>query len=265
MKFLITFSIFITSIFSDSRLSTTYENMHVSDVLFYSFKGSSAEGKKFKHQIMSFKEASDEELSMLSIKAYKPLFNLGWRSFFITNIGNAANNTLSIKAPKIFHIDSINVDKMQDLKLILKQVKAISPATKVSFFLSDINVNSENRLLILNFLKEHVDLLFCDSHISRKLTGLSSKLSSQYFFNVLSIKSIIFEKNGSWIIDKKTSLFHPFPQKDMSPNSLFVCGFLHGMLKDLSLIKCLNLGFFFLSNNFDSSDISKELQLVEIN
>ena len=261
MKLLTVFLIFVTVVFSNEKVSTTYKNIHVTDILFCSFKNNN--NKSYRYPVLSFNELSDKELSKFSVEAYKLLFKLGWSCFFISDIEIAASNCLNIKPPKIFHIDSIDTYKIQDLQVILKYLKTRYPAARVSFNLSETSINSKNRITILALLKEYIDVFFCDSDVARQLTGLSSKLSSQYFCNVFNIKAIIFEKKGSWIAGEESCFFYPFSKQitfNKSSLALFICGVLHGMLKDDPLIKCLDFGVAFSKDNF-----TVELLQAEIN
>jgi len=245
MKFL-AFLLIFSSIFSDEKISTTYKDIHAVDLLLFPSKKS--QGNDSKYPLLSFNETSDEELSEFSLRAYNSLSELGWSCFFVSDIAKVANNCSSIKPPKVFHIDSIDMQKTQGLHVVLKHLKKRPSKTKVSFNLLGVNINPKNRSAVLAFLKEYADVVFCDNNISRQLTGLSPKLSCQYFSNIFSIKTIIFENNGFWAAsDKLSSSFHPFSSKvDFDKSSLFICGVLHGILKDELFTKCLDMGAFFI-------------------
>ncbi len=250
MKYLIVFSFFVINLFSNERVTAVHKTIHSSDFLLCSFKEENLSEKGYKYPFLSFSEVSNRELSKFSLDVYKILFNLGWSGFFIPSIEKASDSLPSIKPTRIFHIESINIHKIQALKTVLKHIKSICNA-KVSLNLSGDIINHKNRFIILNFLKEHVDIFFCDSRAVRQLTGLSSKLSCQYFSGVFNLESIIFERKGCWTSDKQHCLFHPFSQQAVidSSLSLFICGFLHGVLKDQPLVKCLDIGTNFVEKS----------------
>lgn len=116
----------------------------------------------------------------------------------------------------------------------------------LSFDLGSFEMVNQHKDRIFPFLKESVDILFCNELEAQALTGLVAKEAALKFLDYVPLAVVTCKEKGGYIgYQGKIQKFDAFPVKPIDSTGagdLFASGFLHAYLQEKPLLECARLG-----------------------
>ncbi len=160
---------------------------------------------------------------------------------------HSLNENLIINS-KLLYIEGYLFDQQDAKKAIYHSCKlAIENDVKIALSLSDLFCVDRHRRDFLDLIKKYVDIIFANE------TEIKNLYKSNLKYSVKNIRSdtkmgaitlgskgsIVFDEDGSHNIDPVAIAT---PTDTTGAGDLFASGFLYGLIKNYSLIKCGHLG-----------------------
>jgi len=158
-------------------------------------------------------------------------------------------NYESIKMSKYLYLEGYLWDNELAKQAFIKAAKiAKESKTKIILSLSDSFCVDRHRESFLNLINDFVDILFCNEEELKSLFKAIDlercKIESK---SLCALTVITLGEKGSLIVNKnKTELIKPFlfgkAIDTTGAGDIFAGGFIHGLIKDLSLNHCGQIG-----------------------
>lgn len=143
-----------------------------------------------------------------------------------------------------FHIEGYLVQNHELIESAVKMAK--QKGLKVSLDLASFNVVEENLEFLQTIVKEYVDIIFANEEEAKAFTGTEPQESLNILGNLCEYAVVKIGKQGSLIQhgSEKTQVgiigIDAFDTT--GAGDLYAAGFLYGLVKDLSLTRCGELG-----------------------
>ncbi|HAN00620.1 MAG TPA: adenosine kinase [Marinilabiliales bacterium] len=169
---------------------------------------------------------------------------------FATCLGAAVELSASdldasiFKGFQIFHIEGYLVQNHQLIETAIKLAK--QQGLKVSLDLASYNVVAENLEFLKSIVSRYVDILFANEEEARSFTGLEPDEALDFIASQCEYAVVKIGKNGSLIKHKNEKTHVGIIGIDAfdttGAGDLYAAGFLYGMVHNLSLNDCGNMG-----------------------
>lgn len=145
---------------------------------------------------------------------------------------------------KILHIEGYLV---QNHALMLKAAElAKANNMKISIDMASFNVVEDNLEFLKNYVKNYVDIIFANEEESKAFTGKEPEDSLNELAEQCEIAVVKIGSKGSLVKSKgqiyRIDPIHVNPVDTTGAGDLFASGFLYGLVNDMPLEKCGNIG-----------------------
>jgi len=154
-----------------------------------------------------------------------------------------------IKASLITYIEGYILDYQSGMEIAQKAAKIAHDAErKVAFSLSDVNCIKGKEEVIINFIKENVDVLFAnDEEICTLFKGQDFYECLDLIKPDVEIAAITRGAKGSVVVNGRTKIFVEAEKVESAVDTtgagdLYAAGFLYGMTQGRSLGTCAIIG-----------------------
>lgn len=166
-------------------------------------------------------------------------------SFSLSSLSLALGEEIWSEGLKLFHVEGY---QLVDRNLVIRALEhAKSRNVKISLDLGNMEIVRQNKEFIEDILKKYVDIVFCNEHEARILTGSSAQESCDQLEKWCEVAVVTMGTRGSWVRkgDERVfmeALLSPGVIDTTGAGDLYAAGFLHGYLKGYSLRKCAWIG-----------------------
>lgn len=208
-------------------------------------------GKTFKQDLLK-NNINNHLLSNCSLETGRAatLISSDSERTFATYLGAAITlspEDVSIDTFKLYDILHIEGYLVQNHNLLQTAVSLAKEAgLKVSLDLASYNVVEDNLAFLLDLVSKYVDILFANEEEAKAFTGLEPEEALDKIAQTVETAIVKVGKNGSYI-KQGSHKFHvdiiPAERIDTTgAGDLYAAGFLYGIINNLSLDRCGEIG-----------------------
>lgn len=116
----------------------------------------------------------------------------------------------------------------------------------LSFDLASFDIVLQHKKRIIPFIEDHVDILFCNEHEAKALTGLDAEVSCLELLKSVPYVVVTTSQNGGFVGHQDTVESYPAfkvdPIDTTGAGDIFSGGFLHAFLHNRPILECCELG-----------------------